>query len=254
MKRWLSVETNPEHRFDPLPDNPKVAAIADRLITAIAAGDFLPGSRLPSERTLADSLAVGRNTVRSALKELTERGIVETRRGRSGGTFVLSASSEVSREAVTRVFGTDLEQLEETVDAIALGYSLAAEAATIRRTEGDLRTISRALDEFRTAVAAQDPQSAQAADGRFHHAIIDATRQPILHEVIRDLDRKISLGAPLHIWGNDEQHEQMQVRALKDHIEIYEAIRNGDRQAAFDCSYSHAKIDLDIILELLHNH
>lgn len=245
------MEVQKNIQFKPVPDNPKVAGIVDRLATAIAAGDFLPGTRLPSERTLAESLAVGRNTVRSALQELIERGLIETRRGRNGGAYVLSADSGAARDSLSRVFGMDLADLKSTVDAIALGYSLVGETAALRRTDEDLHEISRALEEFRNAVDAKDPRAAQLADGRFHTSIIESTQQPMLHEVIRSLDRKISLGAPLHVWGSDEQHELMHIRALNDHERIFEAICDQDRTAAFDLSYDHATIDLDIILELL---
>lgn len=247
----MAEEPRHQQSFVPLPENPKVAAIVDRLVAAIAAGDFLPGSRLPSERSLATSLAVGRNTVRAALSELSARGLIETRRGRTGGAFVLHADQVAGHEALVRVFGGNPSELEATLDAIALGYSLVGEAAALRRTDEDLAAISVAVEDFRTAFAANDSPAVQIADGRFHYAIIESTGQPMLHEIIRDLDRKISLGAPLHILGRSEQHKPMQARALRDHYAILAAIRDRDRQAAFDISYEHAKIDLDIILELI---
>src|SRR5712672_1611298 len=45
--------------------------VAEILRHRIALGDFPPGSRLPTERELADVLGVGRNTVRAALRQLT---------------------------------------------------------------------------------------------------------------------------------------------------------------------------------------
>src|SRR4051812_50175272 len=63
----------------------RVDEITDRLITAIAIGEYLPGARLPVERDLAASLGAGRMTGRAALARLVERGLLETRRGRGGG-------------------------------------------------------------------------------------------------------------------------------------------------------------------------
>ncbi|GAA0036799.1 MULTISPECIES: FadR/GntR family transcriptional regulator [Brevibacterium] len=240
-----------DNQLTPVPDNPKTAAIVDRLLTAIAAGDFLPGTRLPSERQLAETLAVGRSTVRNALSVLIDRGCIETRRGRTGGAFVMDVSSIAAGGAVERVFGSDLAQLDETIDAIALGYALAAQTAAMRRTESDLTAISGALDEFRLAVDRNDPRGAQAADGKFHHAIIDAAHQPMLHEIIQSLDRRISLSAPLHIWGSAAQQGPMHQRALDDHETILGGIQRQDRAMAFDVSYEHAKIDRDLILGLL---
>src|SRR3954467_7874571 len=56
----------------------RVDEITDRLITAIAIGEYLPGARLPVERDLAASLGAGRMTVRAALARLVERGLLET--------------------------------------------------------------------------------------------------------------------------------------------------------------------------------
>ena len=65
--------------------------VADRLVTAIALGEYVTGQRLPSERELATMLAVNRASVREALHRLAETGYVEIRRGRHGGAFVQAA-------------------------------------------------------------------------------------------------------------------------------------------------------------------
>ena len=66
--------------------------VAEIMRHRIALGDFPPGSRLPTERELAEVLGVGRNTVRQALRQLTEEGLVSTSLGRSGGTRVRAAA------------------------------------------------------------------------------------------------------------------------------------------------------------------
>lgn len=60
--------------------------IADDIERAIVQGDFVPGERLPGEIEIADRFGVNRHTVRRALSELTERGLVRAARG--SGTFV----------------------------------------------------------------------------------------------------------------------------------------------------------------------
>ena len=62
----------------------------ERLGRAIRMGLLAPGEQLPSERDLAQHLALSRSTVREALRVLQEAGYLESRRGRGGGTFVLS--------------------------------------------------------------------------------------------------------------------------------------------------------------------
>src|ERR1700755_738349 len=81
-------------------DSPtRIDEITDRLVTAIAIGEYLPGARLPVERDLAASLAAGRMTVRAALARLLDRGLIETRRGRGGGSYVLDQGPGTSPAA-----------------------------------------------------------------------------------------------------------------------------------------------------------
>src|SRR6476469_8892406 len=60
----------------------------EQLATAIRLGVYPVGSLLPPERELAERLAVSRATLREAIAALRQAGLVETRRGRGGGTVV----------------------------------------------------------------------------------------------------------------------------------------------------------------------
>jgi GntR family transcriptional regulator len=60
--------------------------MADHLAARIGAGEFPPGSRLPGEIALKDEYVVSLSTVRSAMRVLRERGLVQARAVK--GTFV----------------------------------------------------------------------------------------------------------------------------------------------------------------------
>ncbi len=62
----------------------------EQLATAIRLGVYPVGSLLPSERELAERLAVSRATLREAIAALRQAGLIETRRGRGGGSTVIS--------------------------------------------------------------------------------------------------------------------------------------------------------------------
>jgi len=68
---------------------PQVAADLER---DIAAGKLRPGSRLPTEDELASQYGVARNTVRRAVEDLRERGLLETFHGR--GTYVVDGAGQ----------------------------------------------------------------------------------------------------------------------------------------------------------------
>jgi phosphonate metabolism transcriptional regulator PhnF len=60
--------------------------ISDILLQKIEEGEYLPGSRLPTESDLGRRFGVNRHTAREALKKLKNDGIVFSRQGK--GTFV----------------------------------------------------------------------------------------------------------------------------------------------------------------------
>ncbi|HEY7196640.1 MAG TPA: FCD domain-containing protein [Gaiellaceae bacterium] len=74
--------------FKPIRQGSAVAEAVARLGQAIAIGLLRPGDQLPRETKLARSLGISVVTLRESLAILREAGLVETRRGRSGGTFV----------------------------------------------------------------------------------------------------------------------------------------------------------------------
>jgi GntR family transcriptional regulator len=69
-------------------------AIAEKLSAGIRSGSLEPGTRLPPERQLAESLGVSRMTVRQALGALERQGLVRRVVGRGGGTFVREPEAE----------------------------------------------------------------------------------------------------------------------------------------------------------------
>ncbi|EST39665.1 hypothetical protein N566_00680, partial [Streptomycetaceae bacterium MP113-05] len=60
----------------------------EQILQVLRLGLVPVGGRLPAERELAERLGVSRVTLREVLRVLTEEGLVESRRGRYGGTFV----------------------------------------------------------------------------------------------------------------------------------------------------------------------
>ncbi len=71
------------------PSHARIERWLARVLTRLSAGD-----RLPAEGALAAALGVSRMTLRQALAALEQRGLVERRRGRGGGTFVAAPRVE----------------------------------------------------------------------------------------------------------------------------------------------------------------
>lgn len=67
---------------------PAYLRIADEVRSWIESGQYAPGARLPHERAMVEQFGVARMTVRHALEILENEGLIDRRRGRTGGTFV----------------------------------------------------------------------------------------------------------------------------------------------------------------------
>ena len=78
----------PEAVLRPVRGHHAFEACVEQLATTIRLGVYPLGTTLPSERELADRLSVSRATLREAMAALREAGLVETTRGRGGGTVV----------------------------------------------------------------------------------------------------------------------------------------------------------------------
>ena len=88
-------------------------AIADRIASSISLGMLSVGERLPTELELASQFGVAVATLRKALATLRDQGIVETRRGRSGGTFIVRAPYPRSDELRNLLANTSIVALRD---------------------------------------------------------------------------------------------------------------------------------------------
>src|SRR5438094_7060653 len=147
------------------------ALVVEQLRRAVHIGSYVPGDRLPSERALAEQLGVSRATVREAIKVLRDEGYVESRRGARGGLMVLDQG--LNEERMRPVVRSRLREWEELLDFRQSIEGAAARLAAARRTDRDLRTLTRALEAMDRSL---ETARFRTADNAFHLAIADAAR------------------------------------------------------------------------------
>ncbi len=154
----------------PLQAEGAVEQIVRRLGEAIGAGVLAPGERLPSELELAAQLGVAPMTLRQALQILREAGFVETRRGRTGGSFVRDDPPGAlvgDGELPTR---GGLRELTDWRRAIS------GEAAALAAERAEPEQRAAIAEAAATAERAVGTFSAfRLADARFHIAIAEAS-------------------------------------------------------------------------------
>lgn len=198
----------------------------EQLATAIRLGVFVVGEQLPAERELAERLGVSRNTLREAIAALRDSGLVETRRGRSGGTVVTDAGHAALGEHLA-TGGAAVRHgaaLEDALDFRRVVEPGAARLAATRRLSGDQRAW---LTESLRAVREADRGDHRIADSRLHLAIATVTGSPMVVEAVTRAQGALGelLGAiPVLPTNIDHSHEQ--------HDVIVAAILAGDPDTA----------------------
>lgn len=135
--------------FAPIGDEGRAQLVETRLVQAISSGAFIEGERLPTENELSQLLGVAVVTVREALLSLRHRGLIETHRGRNGGSFVrssLGAIAEVNAQSLMDMSRVALADLGLLYEVIA---SACAEYACLRATHDELDVVLKVLSEAR---------------------------------------------------------------------------------------------------------
>ncbi|WP_370333018.1 FadR/GntR family transcriptional regulator [Mycolicibacterium hippocampi] len=162
-----------------------VEQVIDQLRHAVTAGEWPVGQRIPNEAVLVESLGVGRNTVREAVRALAHAGILEVRQG--DGTYV-RATSEVSG-ALRRLCGAELRDVLQVRRGLEVeGTRLAA----ANRTEADLTELTALLVRRDQCQAAGDTDEFARADAEFHLAVVRSSHNPMLTELYRGLIEAIT--------------------------------------------------------------
>lgn len=149
------------------------AGLVDQVIAQLrtAVGTEWPvGARIPPEPELAESLGVGRNTVREAVRALAHAGLLEVRQG--DGTYV-RATSEISG-ALRRLAGTELREI---LQVRRLLETEGARLAALHRTPEDLAELDRAMA---ACEAADEPVAFAAADLAFHRQVLRCAHNQVL--------------------------------------------------------------------------
>ncbi|MEV6325834.1 GntR family transcriptional regulator [Nocardia sp. NPDC051787] len=144
---------------------PKTEAVVQRLSAAISLGVMADGQQLPSETDLANQLGVSTMTLREALAVLRQQGIVYTKRGRGGGSFIHGSAEILETTSLARLQQMSIQELRDLGDEHFAVTGAAAVLAARRGLRADIARL-RALAE--RLKGSTEPVSARRADSRFH--------------------------------------------------------------------------------------
>jgi GntR family transcriptional repressor for pyruvate dehydrogenase complex len=228
----------------PLRDANAFESTVEQLAAAIRLGVFARGEQLPPERELAIQLGVSRVNLREAIAALREAEMVETRRGRGGGTVVIytgppqvaqASAAELRRRGPQLWDALDFRRVVEPGAAyLAATKDLAADQrAWLVSSEAEVRKASEGADH-------------RIADSRLHLAVATVSGSPMLIEAVTRAQSALHdllTGIPVLRRNIEHSHDQ--------HRAIVDAVLAGDALTAREVMEEHCDATSALLRGLL---
>jgi DNA-binding FadR family transcriptional regulator len=201
----------------------------EQILQVVRLGLVPAGERLPAERELAERLGISRVTLREVLKVLQDQGLVEARRGRYGGTFVLPRTDAGGEDELRRrIAEVDLEDVLRFREVLEVGAAgLCAAHGLTDEQAGRLRA---ALDRTHEAPLADY----RRLDTLLHLTLAELCGSPSLaaqYAAVRATLNDLLDGIPLLV--RNLEHSQRQ------HTALVEAVLDGDADGAREMTREH---------------
>jgi GntR family transcriptional regulator, transcriptional repressor for pyruvate dehydrogenase complex len=171
--------------FERVPAEKLSQAVVRQIESLILHGVLRPGERLPAERDLSDRLGVSRPSLREAVAELQDRGLLTARAG--AGIFVADVLGSAFSPALVELFRSDDQALFDYVAFRRDMEGLAAERAARQGSDTDLKVIDTIFRKMEAAHSKRDPSDEAALDADFHMAIIEASHNVIMLHMLRSM-------------------------------------------------------------------
>ena len=206
----------------------------------IVRGDWSVDARLPAERTLAATLRVSRSTVREAVQRLVSKGLLETRPG--SGVYVARRKPAGIAAPWLQLISESPPLREETLEFRLVFECAAVRFAAQRASRDEQQALERILGWMCSAVSDADVDAEARADAEFHATLTAASHNRMLDQfyesviaVLRDHIARNTYDATLN---NANASAQSLIR-LRQHESIYEAVREGNADAAQRAMLEH---------------
>ncbi len=214
-------------------------AIYEQIKDLIISGQFKPGDRLPSERSLIDMLQRSRPTIREALRMLERAGFIRTVAGTNGAIV-----QELSTDGVTQSMEVMLQTSKVTLDELseyrAHNDVAVARWAAQRAGEQDVALLRQTLEKCGALIRAGDYAAFVAQDAVFHGQLALAGKNQVSYIMTQVMSRLVE---PLMLKALERQSvedgERMCRRIIAMHRSILDAVCARDADGAADAMARH---------------
>jgi DNA-binding FadR family transcriptional regulator len=166
--------------FAPIAPQRAFEDIASQVRELVARGKLKPGDRLPAERELAAKLNVSRNTLREALRALELSGMIELRKGATGGAFVVPGNSDVVVNGLRDLYHLGAITPKDLTEARIWLEGMVVRMACERLHADELDALDANVHAAAAAYKAGDFAESARLHQRFHTLLGAATRNPVV--------------------------------------------------------------------------
>jgi len=206
-------------RLRPVERTSTASVVARQLLDELGKEQFVSGTRLPSEREMADTLGVGRSTLREAMSALDLLGIIEVRPG--SGSYLRADSSQLLPQALKWGLMLGQPENQDLIEVREHLEILAAKLAATRATDDDVARLEVLIEAMKDA--GSNVEAFVDADIAFHLETAVIARNSVLEGVLE------SIRALLEAWFDRTLRVEGTMSAtLREHELVFDAIRNRD--------------------------
>ena len=222
--------------FGPVGHESVADTIVHHIEELIVSGVLKDGTRLPSERSLAEEMKVSRPKVREALKRLEDNGLIVVRHGE--GNFVAPLVGSAMSPALVDLYARHVTAFEDYLEFRREQESFAAMLAAERATAEDREGLSALFTELEEAHETGDAEQSRDADVRFHAAIVDASHNSLM---VHTMSAIYQLMARNVFYNRDflRSIDGTGDMLLNQHRDIASAIIEGHADKAADAAADH---------------
>ena len=193
---------------------------------------YMPGSKLPNENELSETLGVSRTTLREAISFLAAQGVLEIRRGK--GTFVAESLPAEGLD-LTALAGVRSRVRAKDLFEMRLIFEPATVALACQRaSDEELRQIEKKARRMEETAAAGGDWP--LADQEFHWAIIKASHNEYMRRLYPIINSAVNESLQI-----SQSRQQMQDIALRDNRMILEFLLRRDEAGARYAMSIHMK-------------
>ncbi len=215
--------------FQPVTPEKLSTTVVRQIELLILRGVLRPGERLPSERDLSEQMGVSRPSLRDAVSQLQDRGLLASKA--SAGIFVTDVLGSAFSEPLIQLFASHDEAVFDYLSFRRDMEGLAAERAATLGTDTDLAVIAAVFAKMDAAHAKRNPAEEAGLDAEFHLAIIEASHNVIMLHMMRSMYQLLREGV---FYNRQIMFKQRTTRdsLLEQHKAINDALQARDAAGA----------------------